>query len=97
MLELVIRGAAQRQILDIYAYYEDLQAGLGDRFEKELYAFFDRIESNPQHFQKVDSIFRRAHLQKFPFTIYYFALENQVYVVAIWPQAGSADGWRDQS
>ncbi|MEL6676290.1 MAG: type II toxin-antitoxin system RelE/ParE family toxin [Bacteroidota bacterium] len=91
--ELVIREKAQQQILDIYSYYEDLQPGLGDRFEAELDLFFDLLEQGPRQFQAVDKVFRRAHLQTFPYTLFYFVLESRVYLVAVWPQAGKSDAW----
>ena len=96
MYTLVIREKAQQQILDIYGYYEDIGTGLGDRFEQELDEVLDRIEKNPKHFQAVDKVFRRAHLRKFPYTIYYFEVESKVYVVAVWPQAGSSEAWREE-
>lgn len=71
MAELVIRGQAQQQILDTYAYYEDLKEGLGDRFEQELDGILDRIEQNPKFFQAEDRVFRRAHLKRFPYTVYF--------------------------
>lgn len=96
MLELVIRDKAQRQILDIYSYYEDTAEGLGDSFEKELDTFLSRIEQNPKQFQAVDKIFRRAHLRQFPYSIYYFQVETKVYIVSVWPQHGNPQKWRDE-
>ncbi len=96
MYEITIREKAQQQILDIYSYYEDIQAGLGDRFEKELDAYLDQLELNPKQFQSVDKIFRRAHLRIFPYTLYYFTIESIIYLVAVWPQAGEENSWREE-
>lgn len=96
MYEITIREKAQHQILDIYSYYEDIQSGLGDRFEKELDSYLDKIENNPKQFQAVDKVFRRAHLKVFPYTLYYFILESKIYLVAVWPQAGEKDRWREE-
>ncbi|MEM6342957.1 MAG: hypothetical protein AAF927_03720 [Bacteroidota bacterium] len=55
----------------------------------------DRISQNPQQFQQEDAVFRRAHLQKFPYTIYYFFHQTFIYIAAVWPQAARKDGWRE--
>lgn len=96
MYEITIREKAQQQILDIFSHYEDIQIGLGDRFESELDSFLDRIENNPNQFQAVDKVFRRAHLKIFPYTIYYFPIESVIYIVAVWQQAGEEGKWKEE-
>ncbi len=94
--ELIISTKASEEYEEIYSFYKDKSVKLGVRFSEELLEFIEKIESNPNLFQAEDSVYRRAHLKTFPYTVFYKVLDdrNLIEVVSIWPQAGRTRGWR---
>ena len=88
-----------REYEEVFEFYKDKSPNLGIRFSEELLDYLEKIETNPKLFQAEDSLYRRAHLQRFPYTIFYKILEEEkkVEVVAIWPQAGRQGGWKPRS
>lgn len=57
---LIIERAAEDDILDAFYWYEERLEGLGFRYLDELNSVFDRIISNPETYQEVESGIRRS-------------------------------------
>ncbi|UZT96059.1 type II toxin-antitoxin system RelE/ParE family toxin [Chryseobacterium fluminis] len=66
--ELVVQEEASLEIPEAYIYYENVQAGLGEKFMKQLSKYFLKIQSNPKHFE-IKKNYREAFVQKFPYLI----------------------------
>lgn len=82
--EIIIQPSALKDIQESIDYYEDIQFDLGIRFENDLNAIFELLESTP-HFQiRYDEV-RCIPLNKFPFLIHYtIPAENSIiYVRAV--------------
>ena len=45
--------------------FNELAMGLGEEFEDELFACFDRIKRNPEHYAENENGFRMARLKRF--------------------------------
>lgn len=80
--ELVVQEEASLEILEAYIYYENVQAGLGEKFRKQLSKDFLRIQSNPKHFE-IKKNYREAFVQKFPYLIIFDIIDNKIIVLSV--------------
>lgn len=96
--KLIISTPASEEYEEASQYYRTKSSELAGRFSEELLDVIERIEQNPFQFQIEDDIYRRAHLKRFPFTIFYEVHVNSerrlIEVVAIWHQSNRPDGWK---
>ena len=71
---------------EAYAWYEDRQMGLGERFTEAVRQKLEEISLNPEIFGKTNSrIFREASLDNFPYLIVYKISKrrNEIYISSI--------------
>jgi plasmid stabilization system protein ParE len=61
---------ARQEIFESWKYYEEQQAGLGDRFEDEVFRKIELIESNPLHYP-LKKRMHEVNTDKFPYLIVY--------------------------
>lgn len=81
-MSVEFRPEAETESNEAFDWYEKEKAGLGSRFRDAVEEKIETIAQRPNIFPKiVDTRFRRAVLEKFPFIII-FALENNTIVVA---------------
>jgi toxin ParE1/3/4 len=65
------------------AYYENQREGLGQEFRLEFEAALGRLLENPQTYViEVDQV-RACSLKRFPYTIYYAELDDQIWLAAV--------------
>jgi len=70
-----IEDRATRDIQNGFDYYEELQEGLGIRFNQEVFNTVEILKSNP-FFQIRYNSFRCFPIRRFPFMIHYEVDEN---------------------
>ena len=85
-MKVGLRPAAERDIADAVAWYDEQQPGLGDEFLARLDAVLERIVERPGGFPATHSTFKRALLGRFPYTIYFRAETEQIVVFAVYHQ-----------
>jgi plasmid stabilization system protein ParE len=57
---------------------------LGQEFDTELLALFERIKQTPELFQKETALVRKAQMPRFKFRIYFTVEGDEIGVVAIY-------------
>jgi len=75
MFKIRIEDRAIQDIQKGFEYYEEKQAGLGTRFNREVFEALETLKSNP-FFKIRYSTFRCFPMRKFPFMIHYEVEEN---------------------
>ena len=80
----IFRPAAAADVEDAYRWYEAQQAGLGDEF---LAAVSTVIESLGAYRQT-----RRVNLRRFPYSLFYRIIDDQIIVVACMHGRRDPDG-----
>ncbi|KAA0989781.1 type II toxin-antitoxin system RelE/ParE family toxin [Dyadobacter aurulentus] len=78
--------SAEIELLETFEYYNTQQAGLGQRFVKELSHYLDSIADNPYKYAlKYNNPFRFTPLKVFPYLIAYWIdiEDNRIYVASI--------------
>jgi plasmid stabilization system protein ParE len=96
-LPLVVRAAAQLDMLAARDYYEQRLAGLGDEFVTAAEQLFERIAGMPQMYGVVSGDVRRAKLRRFPYVVYYRVLTDQVVVLAVLDGRSASQAWQSRN
>jgi plasmid stabilization system protein ParE len=84
---LVVRTRVQRAIYDAARYYASRNKSTGDRFFAESDAIFDRLKDHPKAYPVVDHPFRRALFDRFPYSMYFQIIGEEVHIVALFHQS----------
>lgn len=85
---------AREEVSDAYQYYEAQKAELGNTFLAALDDALNLILENPKlHPIDFENI-RKALLKKFPFTIYYEAIEDRIFIYSVFHQSRNPSIWQ---
>lgn len=71
------------EVSDAYLYYQNQKSTLGDAFLEALDDIFNLILDNPYLYLVEFEQVRKALLQKFPFSIYFEIVEEQILVYSV--------------
>ena len=80
--ELIVKPEAEADIEESFIWYEEQAVGLGQDFRGELRRTISRIETNPLSFPKIYKLTRRALVDRFPHTFFFFIDNNKVLITA---------------
>ena len=79
---LVVRAAAEADVLDAALWYEQRSPGLGTEFLRAVDVTLAEIARMPERFPLVYREARRAFLRRFPYAVYFVAAPDLISVVA---------------
>jgi len=79
---LIFRPAAAADVEDAYRWYENQRAGLGEEFLAEVSTVVESLMAYPEQFPIVYRETRRANLRRFPYSLFYRIIDDEVVVVA---------------
>ena len=96
MKRLWLKSPADLDYLQALEWYEERQQGLGQKFDAELLALFERIKPNPELFPKETDLVRKARMPRFKYRIYFTVEGDQIGVVAIWHPSRNPDALRQR-
>ena len=82
-----IKEEAHQDTLAAYAYYEEQQLGLGERFLEALNETYLRIAYHPSHYGYIaedpSKTFRDLRIKNFPYLVVYEIMGDKVIVFAV--------------
>ena len=70
------------ELNDAVTFYNNRQAGLGDKFRAEVYDAISLIQANPLMFQQVAGI-RRVLLKRYPYSVVYRNVDHHTIQILI--------------
>jgi len=82
-VKLTYHIAVQREVDEACAWYDEHKEHLGDEFFQELERVLALILVNPQAFPLASQGRRKAHLKRFPYTIFYRIHPDRVRILAV--------------
>lgn len=85
------KRVARAEFDDAIAFYEKRELGLGLRFENATNTVLERIRKNPEHFFKLTHSVHKARVPKFPHSIYFTEVAEQIIVVSVYHGARNPD------
>ena len=84
---VVIEEEAEQEFVEAVNFYDGRQPGLGQRFARDLRAFFKIVCKSPERFRLVSRLTRKARLPKpWPYSVF-FAMKpetSEVVISTIW-------------
>lgn len=93
MKSVFFHQAAKEELLISRDYYDELVFGLGKSFVIEVERCLNIIKSNPLAYPIVRQNIRKAVIMKFPFSILYKPVDENVYILAIMHQKRKPNYW----
>jgi plasmid stabilization system protein ParE len=78
----IFRPAAAADVEDAYRWYETQRPGLGEEFLVAVSSVVESLVSYPELFPVVYRETRRVLLRRFPYSLYYRIIDDQIIVVA---------------
>lgn len=84
---VVIAEEAEREFAEAVASYDEREPGVGQRFARELRAFFKTVCDAPERFRFASRLTRKAKLPKpWPYSVYFVVKRgtSEVIISAIW-------------
>jgi plasmid stabilization system protein ParE len=77
----VLTDRALHEISSAWEWYEDKQAGLGDRFKQQVDRTIKDIKTSPEHYQQRKRNYREAMTNVFPYLIVFRVLKREKIVI----------------
>ena len=88
--------AADAELSEALAYYDDKAFGLGDRFLSDVKAATKYLEQFPEMAPLIEQGVRAKTLVRFPYSLMYVVEEHELYIVALAHQARRPGYWADR-
>ena len=84
---VVIEEEAEREFAEAVNFYDGRKPGLGQRFARELRAFFKTVCENPTRYAFASRLTRKARLPKpWPYSVYFVIKpqSSEIIISTIW-------------
>jgi plasmid stabilization system protein ParE len=94
---LVVRAAAEADVLDAALWYEQRSPGLGTEFLRAVDVTLAEIARTPERFPLVYRESRRALLRRFPYAVYFVASPDLLSVVACMHAHRDPHRWEERA
>lgn len=82
-MKLTFHIAVQREVDEACALYDERKEHLGNEFFQEVERVLDLVAANPQAYPLASRGRRKAHLMRFPYTIFYRIHPDRVRILTI--------------
>lgn len=79
---LIVRAAAENDLLDAQRWYESQRAGLGAEFRAAFSRIAEVLGESPLLYPVVHRNARRAVMGRFPYVVYFVVIGNTIEVAA---------------
>lgn len=83
MMRVTLGRRARQEAVEAAQWYEEQDAGLGDRFLKELQTAQNRVSLNPNMYRLFRGDMRKCRFEVFPYLLIYKISGDTAKVVAI--------------
>ena len=97
MPDLIVRSAAESDILDATLWSEGRTQGLGTEFVRTLDVCLAEVRRMPRRFPVVHLGVRRALMRRFPYAVYYVERDDVLVVIACMHVLRAPQRWQDRS
>jgi toxin ParE1/3/4 len=96
MRSVIFHPLAEQELLDAVSYYEEQETGLGLEYLGEVEHAVNFLMRYPEAGAKVKGSIRRLTLPKFPYSLLYRVLEEQIRVLAVAHHKRKPQYWVDR-
>lgn len=92
-MNLVVRLAAAADLEDVFLWYEEQRPGLGNEFLLAVEQLMGAMLETPRRYRIVHRDTRRAHVRRFPYSVFYRIVEDNLVVVGCFHGSRSPRRW----
>lgn len=92
--EILIKPGAEFDAIEISDWYENVLPGLGRRFLENYLDTLHIVQRNAQFCFNVGDGYRRAHINRFPYNVYFSIDGNKAIILAILHQHRDPEEWQ---
>jgi plasmid stabilization system protein ParE len=92
--EILIKPGAELDAVEISDWYENELPGLGQRFLENYVQTLRIIERNAKYCLNLGDGYRRAHINRFPYNVYFLIEENKAIILGILHQHRDPEEWQ---
>jgi plasmid stabilization system protein ParE len=97
MIRLIVRPAAEADIVDAQTWYAARGPALSDRFVDELRSTLRRVREMPRQFPEIGGA-RRALLHRFSYAVYFILPDDaRAIVIAVLHQSRAPRAWKKRA
>jgi toxin ParE1/3/4 len=96
MRSVIFHLLAEQELLDAVSYYEEQETGLGLEYLGEVEHAVNFLMRYPEAGSKVRGSIRRLTLPKFPYSLLYRVMEEQIRVLAMAHHKRKPQYWVDR-
>ena len=93
-MNLFLRPGAAADIEEAHAWYEAQRPGLGREFLDAISGACRVLEESPRRFRVVHRDTRRANLRRFPYSLFYRMVADDVVVIACFHASRDPRRWQ---
>jgi toxin ParE1/3/4 len=90
----IVRPAAEADLQEAYAWYEERESGLGAEFVRCVDSCVENIVRHPEMYPTVHQGVRQGVVLRFPYCVMYLVAEDAVIVVAVFHAARDPNVWK---
>ena len=94
---LIIKPLAEKDIEELYTWYNREQEGLGDDFLNELERSLELIASNPNQYQIRYKEVRMTKINRFPICLHHTVEKETVFIHAVLSTSRNPLIWRKRN
>ena len=91
-----LHSLAKKELTEAVDWYENERKGRGAKFLIAYLKTLKIILANPSTFPKDFDEVRKTYIPKFPYTVYFEIMGNEVLIYAIFHQKRHPDVWRER-
>lgn len=95
-MKISFLDAAQAELDDTIAYYDEQRSGLGFAFADEVEQALERINHYPEAWSPLSLRVRRCLVNRFPYSVIYEVRSELLIIVAIQNHHQEPDSWRSR-
>ena len=88
---------AEQEFIEASVFYESRVPGLGERFIAEVERAAELLTERPEIGQRIDQVFRRMVLRRFPYLLIYSVEAEEIRIVAVAHQRRPPGYWRGRT
>ena len=96
MSHLILRVEAERELQDGYDWYEERAPGVGSRFLDQVQRLLEEIQLAPLRYTCVRRDVRMALVRRFPYAVFYRAIENSIVVYSVFQTSRDPNIWQSR-
>lgn len=93
-MKLAFHPEAEADMAEASSFYDQRTEGLGSDFLDEVWRAFERIETAPEAWPRLEGPVRRCLVERFPYGVFYRRDPDEIVVLAVMHGKKKPGAWK---